>query len=364
MYKNPPPSSPGPGGRGDGHPPFHDAAHRRPAQDGRTGQGRGFPSAWAVIYRRIGETGISASALGLGCSRLGSVASGVSGTAAHRLLDEAFDLGINFYDTADSYGQGESETLIGKVFRRKRDRIVITTKVGYRLRGMVPLLLAVKPLLRPVLRRLRAARTVALGVRPAAMGIDFNPGYIRRAIEKSLRRLRTEYIDFYLLHNPPLEVTRDGAVLELLTSLQGSGKIRYYGLSCTSAEPGLAALENPGMRAIEFPLSPASATSYQALLAASARRSVGIFATQPFAAGAALGLSGTTDGRHGSATLAEAARDLGVSPVQLLLQFALQCKGVSIVLAGTTSSAHLQENVRAVTDRPLPPGLFDSVPSA
>jgi len=317
-----------------------------------------------MIYRQIGTTGISASALGLGCGRLGSFASGGSGTAALRLLDEAFDLGINFYDTADSYGQGESETLIGKVFRRKRDRIVITTKVGYRLRGMIPLLFAVKPLLRPLLRHLRAARAVTLGVRPSAMGIDFEPGYIRRAIEKSLRRLRTEYIDFYLLHNPPLDVARDRTVLELLASLQRSGKIRHYGLSCTSAEAGLAALEDAGVRAIEFPLSPVSVSNHEALLAATARRSVGVFANQPFAAGAALGLGGTTGGRHGAAILAAAARDLGSSPAQLLLQFALHCKGVSIVLAGTTNPAHLQENVRAVTERPLPPGLFDSILTA
>jgi len=316
-----------------------------------------------MIYRQIGETGISASALGLGCSRFGSFASGVSGSGALRLLDEAFDLGINFYDTADSYGQGESETLIGKAFRRKRDRIVITTKVGYRLRGMIPLVAAVKPLLRPVLRRLRAARSITLGVRPSAVGIDFKPDYIRSAVERSLRRLRTEYIDFYLLHNPPLEVARDGTVLEMLAFLQKSGKIRCYGVSCTGAEPGLAALENAGVRVIEFPLSPFSPSNCEALLAASERRSVGVFANQPFAAGAALGTGETTDGRHGFAELAAAARDLGASPVELLLRFALHRKGVSIVLAGTTSSAHLKENIRAVTERPLPPGLFDPVRS-
>jgi len=333
---------------------------------GRTlaGRGSGSSSAWVMIYRQIGETGISASALGLGCSRLGSLASGVSGTGALRLLEEAFDLGISFYDTADSYGQGESETLIGKVFRRRRDRIVITTKVGYRLRGVVPVLAALKPFLRPVLRRLRSARAVTLGVRPSAVGIDFKPEYIRRAVEKSLRRLRTEYIDFYLLHNPPLEVATDGTVLELLASLQRSGKIRHYGVSCTSAEAGLAALENEGVRAIEFPLSPGSASGDEALLAASARRSVGVFANQPFAAGAALGSSRTADGGQAYARLVAAAREMDSSPAEVLLRFALHCKGVSIVLAGTTSSAHLKENVRAVTERPLPPGLLDAVLSA
>ncbi len=313
-----------------------------------------------MIDRPIGETGISASALGLGCSRLGSWTSGVGGAGALRLLDLAFDLGITLYDTADSYGQGESETLIGKAFRRKRDRIVITTKVGYRLRKMVPLLAAVKPLLSPVLRRLRSARTAALGARSSAVRVDFEPGYIRRSVEGSLRRLRTEPIDFYLLHNPPPEVARDGAVQEVLASLQRSGKIRHYGVSCAGADTGLAALENEGVRAIEFPLSPASASGWEGLLAASARRSIGVFANQPFAAGAALGPGSRADG-GAHARMVAAARRLEVSPAELLLRFALHCKGVSIVLAGTTNPAHLKENVRAVSEGPLPPGSLDAV---
>jgi aryl-alcohol dehydrogenase-like predicted oxidoreductase len=152
-------------------------------------------------YRALGNSGLVASVVGLGCNNFGSRLD-LAGTKA--VVDAAIDCGITLFDTADSYGGGgRSEELIGEVLAGRRDQIVLATKFGHQGADM--------------------------GYGPAA-GAKGGRAYIRRAVEQSLRRLRTDYIDLYQIHTPDPQ-TPIAETLAALNELVAEGKVRYLGHS-------------------------------------------------------------------------------------------------------------------------------------
>ena len=202
----------------------------------------------------FGNTSLQVSEFGLGCARIGGVfQSNTKGFI--RLLEFAYESGITFFDTADMYSQGESEALIGRVLRKKRDRIVIASKAGYALPTRRRLIARVKPLLRPVVRLLKLRRDRLPSGASGALTQDFSPKYLTSAVEGSLRRLRTDYLDILQLHSPPLEVVERGEWHGALEELKRTGKIRYYGIAVETLDAGLAALRYPGVSSIQFTLN-------------------------------------------------------------------------------------------------------------
>jgi len=152
-------------------------------------------------YRPLGTSGLVVSAVGLGCNNFGSRLD-LAGTRA--VIDAAIDCGITLLDTADTYGGGgRSEELIGEVLAGRRDQVVLATKFGHQAADM--------------------------GFGPAA-GAKGGRAYIRRAVEQSLRRLRTDYIDLYQIHTPDPK-TPVTETLGALSELVAEGKIRYFGHS-------------------------------------------------------------------------------------------------------------------------------------
>jgi aryl-alcohol dehydrogenase-like predicted oxidoreductase len=165
--------------------------------------------ATAVRYRTLRGTEIRVSEVGFGVWSVATTWWGVRDRAlARELLAEAYDLGITFYDTADVYGDGFGETVLAEVFRGRRSHVVIATKGGYDL--------AASPGERPGHRELPQ---------------DWSPEHLRRAVEASLRRLQTDYIDLYQLHNPRLEALRSEAVWDTLERLRAEGKVRAVGVA-------------------------------------------------------------------------------------------------------------------------------------
>lgn len=126
-----------------------------------------------------------------------------------RLLEEAFHLGINFFDTADIYGEGYGEELLSKAFKKNRHDVIIGTKFGYDLHDIGSLL--------------NFDRLVH----------RFDKQFVRSACERSLRRLKTDYIDLYQIHDPPNHVVDTAELFVLLDDLVGEGKIRHYGAAIT-----------------------------------------------------------------------------------------------------------------------------------
>src|SRR5580700_5543891 len=152
-------------------------------------------------YRSLGESGLQVSDVGLGCNNFGRRLD-VDGTRS--VVDAAIEAGITLFDTADMYGgNGRSEEILGEVLAGRRDQVVLATKFGH--------------------------QKVDMGYGPAA-GAKGGRAYIRRAVEQSLRRLRTDYIDLYQLHTPdpltPIEET-----LSALSDLVRAGIVRYIGHS-------------------------------------------------------------------------------------------------------------------------------------
>src|SRR4051812_7379479 len=188
--------------------------------------------------RPFGTTGLMVSAIGVGCSRIGGVFSaGSSRRDELDLLRGAIDAGINFLDTADLYSQGQSEILVGKAIKGRRDQVVVATKGGYVVPSSSQLLSRAKPLLRPVVRTLKIKKPAAGGPGPAPVMVqDFSPHYLRGAVEASLRRLHTDYIDVYQLHSPPRAVVEAGDFVPVLEELQAQGKIRHFGIGADDAD--------------------------------------------------------------------------------------------------------------------------------
>jgi aryl-alcohol dehydrogenase-like predicted oxidoreductase len=154
-------------------------------------------------YRPVGRSGLVVSVVGLGCNNLGKR---VDRDGAARLLGEAQDVGLTLLDTADTYGgpgaKGASETVLGEVLGGRRDEFVVATKFG---------------------------RDMA-GANGADFGARGSRRYIRRAIEGSLRRLRTDHVDLYQYHQPD-QITPIAETLSALDDLVTEGKVRYVGLS-------------------------------------------------------------------------------------------------------------------------------------
>jgi aryl-alcohol dehydrogenase-like predicted oxidoreductase len=156
-------------------------------------------------YRPIGNSGLVASVVGLGCNNFGRR---LDAEQARPVLDAAIESGITLLDTAESYGgAGRSEEILGEVLAGRRDQVVLATKFGGQGGNM--------------------------GYGPAA-GANGGRGYIRRAVEHSLRRLRTDYIDLYQIHTPD-PVTPIEETLAALTELVQAGYVRYIGHSNFSA---------------------------------------------------------------------------------------------------------------------------------
>lgn len=163
-------------------------------------------------YTKFANTDIKLSAIGLGCMGMSAAYGQRDDTESIATLERSIELGINFWDTADIYGNGANEELISKVLTKNRDKIFIATKFGFRMKNDIGDSFS------------------------GDVFIDCSAKYIKEAVEKSLKRLNTDVIDLYYAHridqNTPIEET-----IEAMSQLVKEGKIKYLGLSeCTADE--------------------------------------------------------------------------------------------------------------------------------
>lgn len=198
--------------------------------------------------------------LGLGCARLGSVL-GRDPAEASRFIDAAFDRGIRFFDTANIYGQGESERRLGAALQGRRQQVTIVTKAGQYFPAWMNLAKPFKPFVAPLIRQSGAGRSVVSRVREAPLPQDFSARFLRNSVEASLKRLNTDYADILLLHSPPLHVIADGEALGSLENIRAAGKAVRIGISCEDIRPAFLALDDRRVEAIELPLWPSTAAT-------------------------------------------------------------------------------------------------------
>jgi aryl-alcohol dehydrogenase-like predicted oxidoreductase len=287
------------------------------------------------------------SAFGLGCARIGGIFKQDPNDFVN-LLSAAFDAGINFFDTADIYSQGESERLLGRAFRHRRDRVVIASKAGFVLPAQRRLLARLKPLVRPLIGLIGLARHHVPGAVRGALAQDFSPGHLQRSIEGSLRRLATDHLDLFQLHSPPAAIVETGDWVEMLERLKQAGKVRYYGISCDSLEAALAALEYPGVSSLQLSISLLERRAMGALTQARAR-GVAVIAREVLANGVLAKNASEIDLRSYCESDEEAetkaaqlkayrqtAAEQGSSLARLALQFVSELDAVSVSLIGVS----------------------------
>lgn len=216
--------------------------------------------------RRFGQTDLEASEIGFGTWALGSTWWGeVSERAGERLLEEALELGITFFETGDAYGQGANEELVGRVLARHRDRVQISTKFGYVLEA--------------------GRQEHSEGERPQR----WDGPFVRAALEASLRRLRTDRVDLYQLHNPRMEAIESDECFATLEELRDEGKIRHYGVALGPAigwrDEGLRAISTRDVASVQTVYNLLEQDPGRDLIAAAAEHGVGVMARVPTSSG-------------------------------------------------------------------------------
>ncbi len=187
-------------------------------------------------YRHFGTTDLQASVVGFGVWTVSTRMWGVTDEALRlHLLRRAFELGVTFYDTADVYGDGLGETILREALGQHRDKLTIATKFGYDW-------------------------YTAPGEQPGQRERphDWSPAFIKRACEESLKRLGTDYIDLYQMHNPRLDALAQDDIFATLECLKNEGKIRHYGaalgpaIDIRQAEEGAEAFQRRGMTSVQI----------------------------------------------------------------------------------------------------------------
>ena len=203
--------------------------------------------------RAFGKTGFAAGEIGLGCWQLGGADWGnLDAERAFEILSTAVDAGINFFDTADVYGSGRSETLIGQFLKGCSERIFVATKLG-RLGDLYP--------------------------------ANYTEAGLRDATEASLRRLGVDALDLTQLHCIPTEVMRRGDVFKWLRKLRQEGKIKNFGASVESMEEALLCLEQPDLASLQIIFNLFRQKPISTLFPKAIAHKVGIIVRLPLASG-------------------------------------------------------------------------------
>jgi aryl-alcohol dehydrogenase-like predicted oxidoreductase len=290
-------------------------------------------------YRPLGNSGLVVSVVGLGCNNFGGR---LDVSRSRVVIDAAMDAGVTLLDTAEAYGAGRSEEILGEVLAGRRDQVVIATKFGGH---------------------------GDMGYGPAA-GAKGGRSYIRRAVEHSLHRLRTDYIDLYQLHRPDL-VTPIEETITALTELVQAGLVRYVGHSNFSAEQiATASAAARELRAVPF----ISAQNHWSLLERAGEQDVvpaarqfglGVLPYFPLANGLLAGkirrgvppAEGTRlAGRDGYITgakldiveaIAEWSQQHGRTMLEVAIGGLAAQPGCSSVIAGATSADQVRANAAA-----------------
>lgn len=208
-------------------------------------------------YRELGNTGLHVSEVSFGTWAIGGSWGNTNDDEALKGLDKAIGEGVNFFDTADVYGDGHAEQLLAKATKGKEDDINIATKFC------------------------RAGDIHDLET--------YSEARVRAYCEASLKRLERERIDLYQIHCPPLSVLKDGRVFEVLDKLQVEGKIRHYGVSVETVEEGLFCLGVPGVKALQVILNLFRQKPLTELLPKAQEAGVGILVRLPLASGLLTG---------------------------------------------------------------------------
>jgi len=305
-------------------------------------------------------TGVRISRAVFGTSRLGGTIERFDRRESLRILAAAAAAGVTTFDSADIYGQGNSERLIGEAFRDRRSEVVLSTKGGYVLRGKARLLSKIKPLVRRVLKHRPGMLKAAARARGSQMAQDFSEGHLVAALEASLTRLGTDVIDLYHLHSPDRQTLADGRAFEVLEGMRRAGRIRAYGASLLSWDD-LPLCFDKGVSFVQLEADLLTGTGHRAALEAARQAGILVIGRQPFGSGLLArdpaGLTvddfgGDNDRYQRAVGRIGSLRESG-DPFATLLRYLTHHSDFPAFLFATTSLRHLEANLAAIQQPPL-----------
>lgn len=292
-------------------------------------------------YRKLGRTKLKVSEIGFGCWAIGGSGYGpTSDEQSLEALETAFARGINFFDTADTYGHGHSEELIAQFLKGKtRSQIVIASKVGW-------------------------------DFYQGGNRKNFSTDYIPFACEQTLKRLGIEVLDLYQLHNPSLEVIKNGEVISSLEKLKQEGKIRFIGVSVHTEEEALECIKDGRIDALQVLFNLLDQRMAGRVFEEAKKNNIGVVIREPLACGL---LTGKYQADHVFAkddhrrrwTPEKLRLDLEkinmiktilttrrLSLSRAALEYTLEFEEVSSVIPGAKTKEQVVENIQA-SDNPL-----------
>ena len=309
-------------------------------------------------YRELGRTGWKVSAISFGTWAIGGTWGTVRDQESLAALHRALDLGVNFFDTADVYGDGHSERLLARLRRERSEPFYIATKAGRRLT-------------------------------PHIAG-GYNRENLTGFVERSLKNLETETIDLLQLHCPPTEVYYMPEVFDILNDLVKAGKIRYYGVSVEKVEEALKAIEFPGVQSVQIIFNMLRQRPADLFFKEAKRKQVGILARVPLASGLLTGKFSPNStfesddhrsfNRHGEAfdrgetfaglefnaglQVIEKLRPLvpeGFTMTQMALRWILMFPEVTCAIPGAKRPEQVAENAQAADLPPLSDAIMQKI---
>ncbi|MGA9365528.1 MAG: aldo/keto reductase [Bacteroidota bacterium] len=301
-------------------------------------------------YRELGRTGWKVSTISFGAWAIGGAWGPVDDRESLAALHRALDLGVNFFDTADVYGDGQSERLLAKLRKERREKFYIATKAGRRL--------------------------------DPHTASGYTRQNLRAFVDRSLKNLEVDALDLLQLHCPPTEVYYMPEVFDVLDDLTKLGKLRYYGVSVEKVEEALKAIEYPAVQSVQIIFNIFRQRPVDLFFREAERRRVGILARLPLSSGLLTGkfTRSTTfapdDHRafnlHGESfdrgeTFSGLDYDVGLQAVdalrplvppgqtmaQLALRWILMFPSVTCAIPGAKRPEQVEENVKAADLPPL-----------
>ncbi|HTX80029.1 MAG TPA: aldo/keto reductase [Longilinea sp.] len=301
-------------------------------------------------YRELGHTGWKVSEISFGCWAIGGSWGQVQDDASFAALNRALDLGVNFFDTADVYGDGRSERLLARLRHERKEPFYVATKAGRRLDPHV------------------------------ASG--YNRQNLTAFVERSLQNLEVETLDLLQLHCPPTEVYYMPEVFGVLDDLVKAGKLRYYGVSVEKVEEALKAIEYPNVQSVQIIFNLFRQRPSELFFGEAQRCKVGVLARVPLASGLLTGKFTSTStfesddhrafNRHGESfdrgeTFAGVDFEIGLKTVEemrpfvptgetmteLALRWILMFPAVTCAIPGAKKAAQVEDNIKAAGLPPL-----------
>jgi aryl-alcohol dehydrogenase-like predicted oxidoreductase len=316
-------------------------------------------------YRTLGKTDLRVSEIGFGCQSIGGGLYYKNDKESIKALNEAYDSGINFFDTSDHYSLGDSEKLLGKTFKGRRDKVIIGTKAGTLYSRAAFVALSFRPLLRPIGKYMYRFKISFHLMRAKQKRKDFSPGYLIKAVEKSLKRLQTDYIDLFQLHKPSKEILEKGDFIETLEILRDRGKIRYYGVSCSENEDAFICFGYHGISSVQITLNLLDNKCAEDILSAAQEKKIGIIARNPRAQGHLTAefndIMAETyaknyiefENKKAKAKQFEFLEKNNRTLTQAALQYVLNFDGVSTAIPRAINSAQIMEYLAALNSPSL-----------